>query len=150
MSFTICLLLLQANVILERAQEEALADEINRLLQEKDFIELNQDWLIINHEQTIKRVLHAYGDDVKRQILSLIAETPLTVSELIEKTKYPASTSYREIDDLITDGLILKAGYDKSAKKTSSKYLALIRNMKINFDGNHISILIKINRLGTI
>lgn len=144
-----CLLLLKANTVLERIQEEILADEISRFFHEKDFIELNQNWLIINHKQTIKRMLNAYGDDIKRQILILTAETPLTVSELIEKTNHPTTTLYRAINDLISDSLILHAGYDKSSKKTSTRYLALIRNMKINIGGNHISILIKINRGNT-
>lgn len=149
MGFAIFLLLLQVNVELERTQEEIWIDEVNLLLQETDFIELSQDELIINHEQTIKRILCAYGNDVKRQILFLMAETPLTVSELIKKTNYPISTLYRGINELFADGLILKASYNKSVKRTSTRYIALIRNMKADIDNAHMSFSIKINRVNT-
>lgn len=114
-------MLLQANIVLERIQEEMLANEISLFFHEQDFIELNQNWLIINHKQTVKRVLHACGDDIKRQILILTSNIPLTVSELIKKTNYPTTTIYRAINDLLADGMILHAGYDKSSKKNINK-----------------------------
>lgn len=142
-------MLLRSNVVLERIQEELLADEIGQFFHKKDFIELNQNWLTVNHNHTIKRVLSAYGDNIKRQILILIAEIPLSVSELIEKTNHPTTTSYRAINELIEDGLILHAGYKKSSRKSATRYIALIQKLKVTIDNNHTSILIKINRSGT-
>lgn len=137
---------LQASQILERAQEEILVDEINRLFKEKDFIELNDRWMVINHRKTIYRIMQSYANDVKREVLACTTDTAMTASQIIEKTNLPISSVYREIDELISDGLLLRVGYDKARKKTASKLLALIQNMKIDIDGNKISILIKTNK----
>lgn len=137
--------MLQANAVFERMQENILSDEITRLFKEKDFIELNECWLLINHRETMKRILRCYGDQVKREILTTVSETPMTISKIIEKTGFPTSTIYREVDELVADGLLFRSGYSKSAKKTAVKLMALIQNMKVEIDGNHISVLVKTN-----
>jgi hypothetical protein len=138
-------MLLLANQIFERAQEEILADEITRLFKEKEFIELNERWMIINHKNTVYRIMRSYGDDIKRQVLMCTAETAMTVPQIVEKTNLPISSVYREVDELISDGLLLRVGYDKTQRKTASMLLALIQNMKVEIDGNKISVLIKTN-----
>lgn len=138
-------MLLQANAVFERMQEKILSDEITQLFKEKDFIELNERWLLINHRETARRILQCYGNDVKRNILTMVAETPMTISEIIEKTDSPTSTVYREVDELISNGLLFRSGYSKSSKKTAIKLIALIQNMKVEIDRNHISVLVKTN-----
>ena len=93
----------------------------------------------------MKRILRCYGDQVKREILTTVSETPMTISKIIEKTGFPTSTIYREVDELVADGLLFRSGYSKSAKKTAVKLMALIQNMKVEIDGNHISVLVKTN-----
>lgn len=138
-------MLLQADAVFERMQEKILSDEITQLFKEKDFIELNERWLLINHRGTVQKILQCYGNDVKREILTTVAETPMIVPEIIDKIDAPTSTVYREVDDLISNGLLFRSGYSKAAKKTAVKLIALISNMKVEIDGNHISVLVRTN-----
>jgi transposase-like protein len=138
-------MLLQANPILERVQEELISSEITQLFKEKDFIELNECWMIINHKNTVYRIMRSYGDDLKRQVLMCIAETAMTIPQIVDKTNLPTSSIYREVDELISDGLLLRVGHDKTTRKSATLFLALIQNMKVEIDGNKISVLIKTN-----
>jgi uncharacterized lipoprotein len=39
----------------------------------------------------------------------------------------------------------LRVGHDKTTRKSATLFLALIQNMKVEIDGNKISVLIKTN-----
>lgn len=139
--------MLKANLVLERAQEEDLIKEITKLFRQREFIELEHGWILINHVKTVQRILNCYGNDTQREILLAVSNLPLNAKEIAQQTDLPISTVYREIDELLSNELLMRVGHDKTTNKPSLRFLASIQNIKVDIDGSLVSVLIKTNSI---
>jgi DNA-binding transcriptional ArsR family regulator len=142
--------MLKASLVLEQAQEEILTKEIAILFRQREFIELEHGWILINHRKTVQRILDCYGSDTRRQILLAVSIHPLNAKEIAQQTDLPISTVYREIDELLSNDLLMRIGHNKTTNKPSLRFLAFIKNIKVDIDGPWISVFIKTNRAADV
>jgi len=99
------------------------------------------DWFTIVEPNISQSILTSYGDDDKSIILNSAIERPLTVYEILKKSKIPQTSGYRKINGLISDGLLMVDGSltSKDGKKIS-KFRSIFKNVRINIVKNKITV----------
>lgn len=116
----------------------------NELLKSQSHVEQKQhntDWMEISDQESIFNILISYVDSIKKLILEELARNSMSIQEIIQKYDLPQASTYRKVTELIDCGLIMKHGFflQKDSKRVY-RYIAAIKNMKIHFNENKISL----------
>jgi hypothetical protein len=97
--------------------------------------------ITIKAKSIISLILHSYADDDKKKILNVAANKPRIILDIINACKLPQTSSYRKINSLIKNGLLIPDGQiPRKFGKKVTKYVALFENLEINIIKNDISV----------
>lgn len=69
----------------------------------------------ISDTELTDKIIDAYLDKDNRIILYNL-RLPMTITEIVKKSKLPQSSVYRKVDTLVEQGLILFSGFDRNTK----------------------------------
>lgn len=106
-----------------------------------------QVWVTIEDQTYTRTILHAFGDDDKKNILMALSTSPKTVNEVLTKYKIPKTSGYRKINSLINDGLIITNGLGHSEdNKRITSYVSIFSDLKIDFIKNKVTVKIRPNK----
>ena len=95
----------------------------------------------IKDKSIISLILHSYADDDKKKILNVTANKPRIILDIINACKLPQTSSYRKINSLIKNGLLIPDGQiPRKFGKKVTKYVALFENLEIDIIKNNISV----------
>jgi len=98
-------------------------------------------WFSIEDETTKKIILETYGDEDNVKILNYVNQESNTISDILNHYKFPQTSGYRKINNLIDTGLLIEDGYVMSIdKKKVSTYHALFDSIRIDIVKNKIII----------
>jgi hypothetical protein len=101
----------------------------------------NTRLVTIKDKSIISLILHSYADDDKKKILNVAANKPRIILDIINACKLPQTSSYRKINSLIKNGLLIPDGQiPRKFGKKVTKYVALFENLEINIIKNDISV----------
>ncbi|TLX66856.1 MAG: hypothetical protein E6L02_04250 [Thaumarchaeota archaeon] len=102
----------------------------------------NTRLVTIKAKPIISLILHSYADDDKKKILNITANKPRIILDIINACKLPQTSSYRKINSLIKNGLLIPDGQiPRKFGKKVTKYVALFENLEINIIKNDISVI---------
>ncbi|HMK32913.1 MAG TPA: hypothetical protein VK431_04740 [Nitrosopumilaceae archaeon] len=100
----------------------------------------------IKDKSIITLILHSYADDDKKKILNVTANKPRIILDIINACKLPQTSSYRKINSLIKNGLLIPDGQlPRKFGKKVTKYVALFENLEINIIKNDISVMARLS-----
>ena len=95
----------------------------------------------IKDKSIIALILHSYADDYKKKILNVTANKPRIILDIINACKLPQTSSYRKINSLIKNGLLIPDGeVPRKFGKKVTKYVSLFENLEIDIIKNDISV----------
>ena len=98
----------------------------------------------IKDKSIISLILHSYADEDKKKILNTTTNKPRIILDIISTCKLPQTSSYRKINSLIKNGLLIPNGeIPRKYGKIVTKYISLFENLEINIVRNDISIKAK-------
>ena len=98
----------------------------------------------IKDKSIISLILHSYADEDKKKILNSTANKPRIILDIISTCKLPQTSSYRKINSLIKNGLLIPNGeIPRKYGKIVTKYISLFENLEISIVKNDISIKAK-------
>ena len=98
----------------------------------------------IKDKYIISLILHSYADEDKKKILNATANKPRIILDIISACKLPQTSSYRKINSLIKNGLLIPNGeIPRKYGKIVTKYISLFENLEISIVKNDISIKAK-------
>lgn len=101
----------------------------------------NTRLVTIKAKPIISLILHSYADDDKKKILNVTANKPRIILDIINACKLPQTSSYRKINSLIKNGLLIPDGQiPRKFGKKVTKYVALFENLEIDIIKNDISV----------
>ncbi|MBI3622690.1 hypothetical protein HY212_01245 [Candidatus Pacearchaeota archaeon] len=104
----------------------------------------NNKSVTIKDKSIISLILHSYADEDKKKILNLTANKPRIILDIINTCKLPQTSSYRKINSLIKNGLLIPDGeIPRKYGKIVTKYVSLFENLEINIVKNDISVKAK-------
>ena len=102
-------------------------------------------WVTIKDKSLILPILQSYADPDKKKILDT-AERPKTILDIISLCKLPQTSSYRKINLLIRNGLLIHDGQvSMKYGKNVTTYVTLFKNVEINIIKNDVQIRAKIS-----
>ncbi len=101
--------------------------------------------LIIKDKSVVSLIICSYADDEKRKFLNKTVNRPRTILDIITLCGLPQTSSYRKINTLITDGLLIPVSQSSKYGKQIKKYVSLFVNLEINIVKNEIVIKAKLN-----
>ena len=89
-------------------------------------------------------ILQSYADQDKKMILDA-TESPKAILDIIDECKLPQTSTYRKINSLIRNGLLIPDG-QISVKygKNVTTYVALFKSVEINIIKNDVQVRAKI------
>ena len=100
--------------------------------------------VIIRDKSIIALILHSYADEDKKKILNVVSNKPRIILDIIKACKLPQTSSYRKINLLIKNGLLIADGkIPRKYGKMVTKYVSLFGNLEINIVKNDISVKAK-------
>jgi len=100
----------------------------------------------IKDKSIITLILHSYADEDKKKILNVTANKPRIILDIINACKLPQTSSYRKINSLIKNGLLIPDGQlPRKYGKKVTKYVALFENLEINIIKNDISVMARLS-----
>jgi len=98
----------------------------------------------IKDKSIISLILHSYADEDKKKILNTTVNKPRIILDIISTCKLPQTSSYRKINSLIKNGLLIPNGeIPRKYGKIVTKYISLFETLEINIVRNDISIKAK-------
>ena len=101
-------------------------------------------WIAIKDKSLILLILQSYADPDKKKILDT-AERPKIILDIINLCKLPQTSSYRKINLLIRNGLLIPDGQvSMKYGKNVTRYVTLFKNVEINIIKNDVQIRAKI------
>jgi hypothetical protein len=104
-------------------------------------------WCSIEDEITKKIILEMYGDEDNIKILNYTNQESSTISGILNHHKFPQTSGYRKINNLIDAGLLIEDGYVMSIdKKKVSTYHALFNSVRIDIVKNKINVDVQLDR----
>jgi hypothetical protein len=104
----------------------------------------NNKLVIIKDKSIISLILHSYADEDKNKILNTTTNKPRIILDIISDCKLPQTSSYRKINSLIKNGLLIPHGeIRRKYGKIVTKYVSLFEDLEINIVKNDISIKAK-------
>ena len=106
----------------------------------------NTKLITIKDKSIISLILHSYADEDKKKILNMTANKPYIILDIISICNLPQTSSYRKINSLIKNGLLIPNGViSRKYGKIVTKYISLFENLEISIVKNDISIKAKLN-----
>lgn len=142
-----------AQKIVELVQEIKSLEKINRFLEEKishltHAEESSDQWVKIEDRNMACTIILAYSDPVTVKILESIKEKPLTISEIIERTNLPQTTTYRKINELIQSKIIQSVGLflNKDNKRVHS-FATVIKHVRVYFEENEVIMFVNVKKI---
>ena len=100
--------------------------------------------VIIKDKSIISLILRSYADEDKKKILNVTANKPRIILNIINTCKLPQTSSYRKINSLINNGLLIPDGQiPRKFGKKVTKYISLFENLEINIIKNEINVKAK-------
>jgi predicted transcriptional regulator len=133
-----------AQKVVELRQEIEALEKLNRFLEGK-ILQLTQvddspeQWIKIENRDTIFTIVSAYSDPITMKILESIKEKPLTISEIIERTNLPQTTTYRKINELLHSKMIQSVGlFLNKDNKRVHVFSAIIKHMRVYVEENDV------------
>lgn len=104
----------------------------------------SQKWIVIKDKSLILLILQSYADPDKKMILDA-TEHPKTILDIIDECKLPQTSTYRKINSLIRNGLLIPDGQISMRHgKNVITYAALFQNVEINIIKNDVQVRAKI------
>jgi hypothetical protein len=104
----------------------------------------NTKSVIIKDKSIISLILRSYADEDKKKILNVTANKPRIILDIISACRLPQTSSYRKINSLIKNGLLIPDGQiPRKFGKKVRKYVSLFENLEINIIKNEISVKAK-------
>jgi len=104
----------------------------------------NNKLVTIKDKSIISLILHSYADEDKKKILNTTANKPRIILDIISACKLPQTSSYRKINSLIKNGLLIPDGeIPRKYGKIVTKYVSLFENLEINIVKNDIHVKAK-------
>lgn len=104
----------------------------------------SQKWIVIKDKSLILLILQSYADPDKKMILDA-TEHPKTILDIIDECKLPQTSTYRKINSLIRNGLLIPDGQiSMKHGKNVITYAALFQNVEINIIKNDVQVRAKI------
>ena len=104
-------------------------------------------WFTIEDQTYTRTILHAFGDDDKKNILLALANNPKTINEVLTKCNIPKTSGYRKINSLINEKLIVANGFGHSDdNKRITAYVSIFSDLKIDFIKNKVTVKIHPNK----
>ncbi len=102
--------------------------------------------IAIKDKSIISLILHSYADEDKKKILNTTVNKPRIILDIISTCKLPQTSSYRKINSLIQNGLLIPDGeISRKYGKIVTKYVSLFENLEINIIQNNISVKAKLS-----
>jgi len=97
-------------------------------------------WITIKDKSLILLILQSYADTDKKKILDA-TERPKIILDIIAACKLPQTSTYRKINLLIRNGLLIPNG-EVSMKygKNVTAYVALFKNVEISLIKNDVQV----------
>lgn len=94
----------------------------------------------INDTELTDKIIDVYLDKDSRIILYNL-RSPMTITEIVKKSKLPQSSVYRKVEALVEQGLILFSGFNNDAKNGKrnhkrSLYEKTIHSISFNLKSN--------------
>jgi len=109
-----------------------------------DSTKTGQRWIYIKDKSLVSLIVKTYADSDKKKILDA-TQKPRIIIDIIGKCDLPQTSTYRKINSLIHNGLLVPAGnVTLKYRKIVTKYASLFENIEINVIKNDISIRAKI------
>jgi len=107
----------------------------------------NDTWFSIEDEVTKKIILETYGDEENVKILNYVIQQSKIISDILNHYKFPQTSGYRKINNLINSGLLIEDGYVLSSdNKKITKYHSLFKSVRINIIKNKLIIDIQLDK----
>lgn len=138
--------------LVELVQEIEALEKVNRFLEEKishlaHAEESSDQWIKIEDRGMAYTIISAYSDPVTAKILESIKEKPLIISEIIERTNLPQTTTYRKINELIHSKIIQSVGLflNKDNKRVHS-FATVIKHVRVYFEENEIIMFVNVGK----
>ncbi len=98
----------------------------------------------VKDKSIISLILRSYADVDKKKILNATVNKPRIILDIINTCKLPQTSSYRKINSLIKNGLLIPDGQiPRKYGKKVTKYVSLFENLEINIVKNDINIKAK-------
>ena len=106
-----------------------------------------EGWVIIEDQTRIEIILHALGDDDKKNILMALANSPKTINAVLTRCNIPKTSGYRKINSLINEDLIVASGFGHNDdNKRVTSYISIFSDLKIDFIKNNVTVKIRPNK----
>ena len=102
-------------------------------------------WITIKDKSLIMLILQSYADPDKKKILDA-TERPRIILDIIEACKLPQTSTYRKINLLIRNGLLIPNGQvSMKYGKNVMTYVTLFKNVEISIIKNDVQVRAKIS-----
>ncbi len=96
--------------------------------------------LTITNSELAEKIFDYYGNSESRKILSCIMGKKLTVSEILSTSGVLKSPAYRQIENLLLDGLIWESGKILTKNKRVSQYSCIFDKVEISMNGKNLEV----------
>ena len=104
-----------------------------------------QKWIAIKDKSLIMLILQSYADPDKKKILDATEHSRM-ILDIIEVCKLPQTSTYRKINSLIRNGLLVPDGQvSMKYGKNVNTYVTLFKNVEINIVKNDVQVRAKIS-----
>ena len=108
-------------------------------------IKSEAQWIAIKDKSLIILILQSYADPDKKKILDA-TEQPRMILDIIDACKLPQTSTYRKINSLIRNGLLVPSGQiSMKYGKNVTTYVTLFKNVEINIIKNDVQVRAKIS-----
>lgn len=105
----------------------------------------SKNTFVIRDKAFASQILETFGNEDKKSILQAVAESSMSVSEILDKANIPKSSGYKIINSLVDDGLLTVA--DQKTKNPDgnkvSAYKPTISSIDIKIQNASIGIEVR-------
>ncbi|WKT57226.1 helix-turn-helix domain-containing protein [Candidatus Nitrosotenuis chungbukensis] len=107
--------------------EKSRTEKVLSVIKKED----NSITIRINDAELTNKIIDAYLDKDNRVILYNL-RTPMTITEIVKRSKLPQSSVYRKVDALVEQGLILFSGFDRDVKNGKGNHKGAVYEKTIH------------------
>jgi len=108
--------------------------------------EMDNEWMIIHDKSLTGMILDVLADKDKKRILATASDKPHIIAKMVDICGVPENTSYRKINELIRDGMLISCGaLSTSDGRQIKKYVGVFKNLKSGMTENKITIKARLN-----
>jgi DNA-binding transcriptional ArsR family regulator len=93
-------------------------------------------------------VLSALDDPDCRRILTVVASTPSTAAELVDRCELPSSTAYRKLDQLTAAELLEERTRIRADGNHVNEYVCGVSGVSLEFSAEGISLTVDVGDSG--